>query len=300
MKKLIYNCIILGFICGCGSGGDLAPDQLDMPLKIENDTLIVLEKDAEHIKALMSMLAQPMEMASIIQEIGARIVEEDLITKDSDDLTSAIEKAIYLGGYSVDFASLSLNGLSRAPFGFMQQLSALTEELYVDQFFDYSAMELFAKRNQIDSLIAMATNSLDNMEHYLIIKDRNEINVAILIGGWAESMYLSAIHLKLHPNNDGLKQFICQQRETIFHFIQLLGFYPDHTQFQKMTGLLAPIVGAFKPMKEIQPDKGEVTYGEINGERVAQQDLNVVYDIGTSDFKNLLVVLQRFRNEILE
>ena len=151
---------------------------------------------------------------------------------------------------------------------YLTTIKKVADDLKIGQFFDFGLIKKLAMNNSNpDSLMMISTMGFEKMDAYLRDQDRENLSALILFGGWIETLYLSTQILEMYPS-DALVERIGEQKLVVNKIDTLLSNYSNDPYFRGLSKDFENLKASFENV-EIVEEKGEVTYEELDGIKMA-------------------------------
>ncbi len=301
MKKLPYIFTAFSFflviLSGCG-GEKTAEEELKEEKKKENtsnNTAISSEVINDIVKAIPS----PLEISFLIKDLDIKYDKGILnLTENAKKYNSQHQLALNLGVYSTDLGYTNIYEQTKDAFDYLQAVSEMAKALNVEKFFDFETIKKLASaRSNLDTLLTITTTNLDNINEHLQQKNRPDLTILIITGGWLESLYLTCEVAKKSPN-EILKTRIGEQKLILEQILLLLSFYEKQnkeirgliTEFQKLTKI-------YENVKITYTNEAPVTK-EVNGQLVTEGGPKSEIKLEEKDLESILETVREIRKSV--
>lgn len=305
MKKLFIILTALTFIV-FGCGGDKKPQQDFGDILGDDDTQATNVQPTEELpteaqQVLQNISSSPVEMAALLQSSGVDFSEKYITEiQDVDRYNTDFKRALNLGILGADLGYLNMYKKTGPVMNNMQAIRKLSEELRVQQFFDFQTIKRLATNNEnIDSLMYITLQSFNNMDTYLQQNGRSEVSALILCGTWVEGMYIATQVLKDAdiPDPD-IKERIGDQREVVENLTTMLGYYKNSPQFQGLHKEFKAILDAYEGVTTTI-EEGEPQTTEIDGIMVVIPNEISHTTVPDETLDNIINSVEKVRNNLI-
>jgi len=295
---LILSTVFFLYSCQSGETTDESAKFLDAETKVEPEMLIAPEVVADIIKSIPS----PLEMTAMIKESNAEFSIDRLNNTDNSDLyTSSYSKALNLGVFGADLGYINIYEKTHKAFSYLTAVQTLADDLKVGQFFDFNTIKRLAENNSnLDSVIYISTSGFEKMNTYLSEKERGNISMLILIGGWIEALYIATdvIHSSEGVPNQDLMDRIGEQKITLDDLILLLSNYKSQPNVASLLTDLEGLKHIFDQVK-ITYTYGEPEAKEVDGMLVIVDNSTSQIEINIEQLKQITEAVNLIRNKII-
>lgn len=305
MKKLFIILTALTFIL-FGCGGDKKPQQ-DFGNILEDDQAQsenanpTEELPTEAQQVLQNISSSPVEMAALLQASGVEFSERYITEiQDVDRYNTDFKRSLNLGILGADLGYLNMYKKTGPVMNNMQAIRKLSEELRVQQFFDFQTIKRLATNNEnIDSLMYITLQSFNNMDTYLQQNGRNEVSALILCGTWVEGMYIATQVLKDAdtPDPDILER-IGDQREVVENLTTMLSYYKNSPQFQNLHKQFKIILDSYEGVTTTI-EEGEPETREIDGIMVVIPNEISHTTVPEESMESIINNVEKVRNNLI-
>jgi len=296
IKKLLILLLGIVLIISCQSrntsSGEFGEDD---STNIEN--ALPLADDA--MKDLVQNISSPVEMASLIKNIGAPFSQKYLATtKNTNNYNTAYSKAFNLGVFSADMGYLNMYGKTSSVMQYITAIKGLADGINIGQFFDFSTLKRLATNNEnIDSLMYIAVHSFNAMDEYLKKNKRSNLSALMVTGVYLEGLFITTQVYKERPNIK-LADNIGEQKNIFGQLLIILKNYQKDPYFEKLIGELELLKAEFEPIK-ITIEQGEPESYEENGMLKIKQNDRSVVSITPETIKKIIAKTEEVRNKLI-
>ena len=246
MKNLTFIFGILLVISGCDSPSDTAQS-----INTSTDSIVNTKptlSDAE-LKGIMESIPSPLELSSLIQNSGARYTESYLNkTENLNKYNSQFSKALSLGIYGADLGYINLYNKTYSAMSYLNSVYQLATDLKIGDYFDFNTLKRLAVNNKnLDSIVYITTSDFEKMHKQLKQENNSQLSALILIGGWAEGVYLTTeiIQSSDSPQTNELMLTVKDEGLVVDELIKLADAYKNHSGFTDLVADLNTVKKAF-------------------------------------------------------
>ncbi len=308
MKRILVYSFLIGYLaygCSCqdensGKSKNTFDEIIGEALNQE-DTTNVSDKPSETIQILQNISSSPVEMAALLQATGVPFNENYISTIENiDRYNTDFKRALNLGILAADLGYLNMYKKTGPVMTIMRGIRKLTEELRVQQFYDFNTIRRLATNNEnLDSLMYISISSFNNMDNHLQKTGRNEISALIISGTWLEGMFFATQVAKYAPNNKEVVERIGEQKIIVENLVDILAKYKSDSRFADLHSKFARIYKAFEGVtKTVVP--GEPKEVEIDGIVVYVQSETSYVDVPEKTLENIINVIEEVRYEVIK
>lgn len=255
MKKLPYLftafslfLILLGSCSQEKSGEELAKED-----KKENKPATPAIS-REVINDMVKSIPSPLEISFLIKDLEIKYDKTVLnASENSKKYNTDFQRAMNLGVYSTDLGYANIYEQTQDAILYLGAVKKMADDLKIGQFFDFNTIKKLAStRGNLDTLLLVTTSNLESINEHLQEKDRSDLTILILTGGWIESLYLTCEVAKKQPN-ELLKNRIGEQKIILEQLLLLLSFYEQNNDN------IRKLIGDFHKLNKIY-ENVKITY----------------------------------------
>ncbi len=305
MEKILIILTAFAFILvGCGDGQQKKESFDDILGDTPNidSSEVTQELPTEAQQVLQNISSSPVEMAALLQNAGVEFSEKYITeVQDVDRYNTDFKRAVNLGILGADLGYLNMYKKTGPVMNNMQAIRKLSEELNVQQFFDFQTIKRLATNNEnIDSLMYITLQSFNNMDTYLQQNGRSEISALIICGTWIEGMYIATQVLKdAQEPNEEIVERIGDQKEVIENLTTMLSYYKNNPQFKKLHQYFKDILSSYDGVTKTI-EQGEPEQREIDGIMVVIQNEISHVEVPTETRMNIIQTIEDVRNNLIK
>lgn len=264
--KIIGALAISVFFLSCGGSKKIDTETLHSELDSINKVNDAPDVNTEAVKEILQSIPSPIEISFLIKETGSNYNQVYLNDPDNkDSYTNSYKKALNLGVYGADLAYTNIYNKSQDGIYYLDAVTDMANGLDIGQFFDYSTLKELIKHNDnLDSLLLITTSNFEKINNYLQEKNRAQISVMLLYGGWVEGLHLLNKVNKATPNEE-IKERIGEQKVMIEQLSKLLGYYEFDPNVKELLSELSKLKKVYDEEVKIETVEGETTFEIIDG-----------------------------------
>lgn len=258
-----------------------------------------LKTEEERLFDIIHAISSPIETAN--QLVSSVVAFNDSLLSPPEgalNYNAEYSMALNLGVYSADGAYANLYKQKRVSLFYLSAIKLLADELKLGQFFDLNTIKRMNKNmNNTDSVIHIASVGFENMHHYLKEQKKPDVSIAIVTGGWIESLYLSTQVYKQAPDQK-LSDLIANQKVSLNDIQIILTPYKDREIFQKLIVEIEKLREIYD-LVDITYVYAEPTTKEVNGVLVVQDNTKCSINITNEQIKQITNQVKIIRNIII-
>jgi hypothetical protein len=274
MKPLnkISSAVLLGIIflfitlTACNSG------KKDQTATGENDTIpkeVVLSPESQQ---MLKDFPTPFEVTELLEKAQAGYIFN--IANPPANVTNyntEVSRALNLGVYSADLSySVTYKSIDKTN-EFMACTKKLAGDLGITSIYNQEMLDKVKKfNNNKDSLVGMITKTFAETNTFLADNNRNQVAVLITVGGFTESIYLSAALAEFSKDNTKIFALIASQKDNYTKLLSILeAFNADET--------IKPIFDEVAKLKPIWEN-----YGIESGKKLSKENATAISKLAES------------------
>jgi len=265
-----------------------------------------LEISSEAVKDVIRKIPSPLEMTDIVKGSGVYFSKEMLNSTDKiDNYSTSHQKALNLGIYGADLGCINIYGKTHLAIGYIDVVKTLAEDLKVGHFFDFATLtRLVDNKDNIDSLLYISTKGFEAMHDYLYEKNRGNISVLVLIGGWLESLYIATTITSVDVIEHFFEEYpelierIGVQKMALDNMAILLDVYKNKPGMEQLVKDFAELREIYSGVK-ITYIYAEPKISEVNGVLVIKDKSETKVEISEEQLHEILLKVKEIRNHIV-
>jgi hypothetical protein len=252
------------------------------------------------INVILQQIPSPLEMSALIKETGARYNKSFLSKPESySKFNNSYSRALNLGIYGADLGYSNLYEENQQCILYVGAIKELSDELRIDQFFNFKLIERLADERNLDSLLLISTQSYNEVNKYFQEEQRSGLSILLLVGGWVEALYISCEVAAETPSNKPLIEKIGEQKIVIQSLIQLVGYFSESDEnFAKLNLQLTELSKIYDSVI-INRTYGEPTTTVVNGVVVTKDNSKSSIKMDNDSFIQIKNKIQNIRLEIV-
>ena len=187
------------------------------------------------------------------------------------------------------------------PYGDKSPEAIKYYSLKIGQFFDVASIkQMVEQKDNLDELINISQMNFQKMNDYLQKQNRGKVSVAMILGGWVETLYLSAKVATLEKNNEALFENVSEQKFSLETIQLLLGLYASDKYFKIFKEEFQPLFTAYENV-EVIFTQGEITYSEdAEGNMVAEDSSTSEIVFTKKDLEKITKAVSNLRKKLIE
>ncbi len=243
----------------------------------------------------------PVEIADLFQKIGVPFSGDYLASSvDPAYQTTSFDKAISLGILCADLGYLNMYEMTGSSLNLVASIKKLTEDLKVDQFFDFDAItRLSLNKTNLDSLLFISLTSYSEVDKYMRENDLGHLSALMITGVWLEGQYLTTRVYKKFPDKRLIDR-IGEQKIFLNHLIKTITpFCEKDEQFKRLCNDLNILNAKYAGVK-ISYTRGEpVKSGDGKGLAITQTETSIV-EISPEQLSQIIDISGSLRNNLIK
>jgi hypothetical protein len=298
IRKSILFLLSIAVILSCQSKkGKLDDAELEILDSLELAADLQISEEA--LDEIIQSVSSPIEMASLIKEIGTPFSLDYLATTDFvDGYNTSIQIAFSLGVFGADLGYLNIYNKNTQILDYLTAINKLAEGIRVGQFFDFATLKRLAtSRENIDSLMYISANSFNNIDSYLRENNRGHLSALMITGVWIEGMYL-ATQVASQTSNPALNERIGEQKLNLNNLFLILNPYRSQQQIADLLDQMAQIKEVFDQV-QITYEMGEPEKVEKDGMIMIVQNEKSIVQITEEQLQEIIQKTKEVRNKLI-
>ena len=252
------------------------------------------------LNSILQQIPSPLEMSALIKESGAKYNKNILNNPESySKFNNSFERALNLGIYGADLGYSNLYEENQQCILYVGAIKELSDELRIDQFFNFRLIEKLADQRNLDSLLLISTQSFNQVNDYFQEQERPSLSILLLVGGWIEALHISSQTVMEASNNKPLIDKIGEQKFVLASILKLLGYFKDNgANFSKLNTDLQALNKIYEAVT-IDKTYEKPTYEEVNGVLVTKDNSTSTVNIDHNTFMLIREKVEQIRSEIV-
>ena len=255
IQYILFAALAGTFLVSCGEQSLRSGDEVTtVNVDSTKSTLV-------NVSGKLFSIPSPVQTAMLIQAAGVPFNREDLsdVNKASDH-SSKSGQAMNLGVYGTDMAYSSLYEDGQSALRFFKGVDKLSGELGVLGAIDAKLVQrLGANVGNADSLLVLSGKFYGEADEYLKENERYDIAGYVLLGGWVEATYLTAVAAA--GGAEASRERLAEQGQTVETLIEVLeGAAEEEFKSGEIMELLRELLIDYKNVEKKYDFVEPVTY----------------------------------------
>jgi hypothetical protein len=298
IRNSILFLLSAALIFSCQSRkGKLADAELDILDSLELAADLQISEEA--LDEIVQSVSSPIEMASLIKEIGTPFSMDYLATTDFlDQYNTSFQMAYSLGVFGADLGYLNIYNKNTQIIDYLTAINKLADGIRVGQFFDFITLKrLTTSRENFDSLMYISVSSFNKIDSYLRENNRGHLSALMITGVWIEGMYLATQVANQTPN-PALSERIGEQKLNLNNLFLILNPYKVQPPIADLIAQLDEIKEVFDQV-EITYEMGEPETVEKGGMVMILQNEKSTVQITDEQLRQIIDKTEEVRNKLI-
>jgi len=255
--------------------------------------------EEESMKEVVQNFPAPVEMAALLDEVGAPFSTNMLFpTENADNYNTSFKQALALGVYSADLGYMNIYSKTSTIVQYLTVIKRLADELRIGQYFDFQTLKRLAVSNEnLDTLMFLSVTSFNEMDDHLRQHNRSHLSALVVTGVWLEGLYLATQVYKDVPH-ERIAERIGDQKLLLEDILDILRKYDQDKNFSDLIKELEFIYEAYKDV-QIKIVPGKPTMTEQNGTFVIKQNERSEVTINDNVIVNITERINEIRNKLI-
>jgi hypothetical protein len=229
------------------------------PKETGADTTLTDEKPDTSNKAIAIFyeMMLPSEISLMFEKTGA-IYNPQILNplENMSNYSTNPKAALNLGVYGVDLGYVKIFNQAQKSIKYFAEIHELSKQIGIPEDYFIDGISYFQKKmNNRDSISFIANRVYNSTHEYLQKNDRPESAALIILGGWVEAMYISAMILKDDKTNKEIVKRIAGQKYSLNTLISYLNNYRSDITVSKYLLMLKVLKKSYEKV-DISFDKG--------------------------------------------
>jgi len=290
MKKIFVNISLsLTFISlmSCGDAGKNPPETLQ-------DSTATTDSAVNIKNVVLYTIPSPIETFTILKMSGPSF-DKSLMnpTANESKYASNFSKSLNLGVYSTDLSFCFLYKQNQDFNTYLKSVNGLTTSLGIDGSYGSSVSDRLQKNsNNIDSLMAIASEASVNADQYLKENQRTNTTALIAAGSWIEAMHIIT-NIADKKQNSAITGLVADQKISARNLVKMLDQFNSD---KEIAGLSKDIMSISSIYDNLKPIQGNSMVSE--DKMLKSIGNNTSYDLSKEELKSLLEKVEALRNKI--
>lgn len=268
MKKIYASIALAGVLFACET-------QKQGEVKKADSTSQSTTKDSTDLNSeivkVTSELPSPVDFVAHINQAKLDYNPKFLNSVDNASSYQTSQKAaLNLGVYLVDLGYNSLYLKSQEGLNYLKATKKLSDQLNI---LDDQTKSLVGKfENNLenrDSLLSIAREGYFTIDDYLRKNERKDVSTLILIGSWAEGLYLGTNLLKTLPNYDSDEKYklvlwrIGGQKNSLNNLVAIVGKLEQNEETKQLLAKLQALQKVYQDVKVEEGNSNDIDVLDI-------------------------------------
>lgn len=299
-KKIFFVFLAFVFVAfgACSDGGTKDNgEEIGIGGTLEGNNIAPV--DEESMKEVVQNFPAPVEMAALLDEVGAPFSNQMLFpTENADDYNTSFKQAIALGIYSADLGYMNIYSKTSSIIQYLTVIKRLADDLRVGQYFDFQTLKSLAVSNEnLDTLMFLSVTSFNEMDDHLRQHNRSHLSALVITGVWLEGLYLAA---KVYEDVPHIRiaERIGDQKLLLEDILDILRKYDQDKNFAGTVKDLEYVYEVYKDV-HITIIPGKPTMVEQNGTFVIKQNERSEVTINDQQIVNITERVNEIRNKLI-
>lgn len=229
------------------------------------DTTGVSTSGAMKYEGEIISIPSPIEVATLIQKSNIQYNQElinDLQNKSR--YLNETKKALNLGVYGADLAYIANYNLGQINNDYFNTLAGLATDLGILENIDKKIVaKLNSNLNNKDSILSLNAEFFRVADRYLKNNERSHLSSYILVGGWIESLHLTA---SIAGSNEELMKRLGEQKYSAKSILNMLddlndpAFVAIKSELTKLCEILDKLESTYTYRQPINDQREKITY----------------------------------------
>jgi hypothetical protein len=281
MKKITRNIpffIALMIMASCGDAGKNPSENTADSTEVKNTTETV--KDI-----VLYNIPSPVETFTILKMSGSDF-DKSLANdaRNESKYVSNFAKAVNLGVYSTDLSFCFLYKQNQEFNNYLKNVNNLTTALGIDGSYGQTVSKrLQDNSNNMDSLMAIASEASVNADLYL--KENQRVNTTALVaaGSWIEAMHIIT-SIALKKDNGLIRGLVADQKIAARNLSKMLEQFESEAEIAELSKSVKDISAFYDSLQPVQgnslvsEDKMLKSIGNNTSYDLSKEQLKAIYD----------------------
>lgn len=249
----------------------------------------------EQIENIVYNIPSPTETVSILKRAGATYVfDYPNDPLNVEDYQSLSKQALNMGVYGADLTYATVFNKTTETSFFLSCVTKLGKKLGVEKVFNEDVNERIQDNvENRDSMQVIVNETFWELDAYLKDQGRENISSLIVVGGWIESLYLSAQFVKINPENSEMKERLAEQKYSLDNLIGLTTIYKNKSGVDDVLAQLMELKEIFDKIKETKTQMNKSNSDEIIIGNVIKLEFSDIV------LKEMIGKIEEIRSEIV-
>ncbi len=206
-----------------------------------------IDSERETVKQIFYSIYLPTEMSRVFESVGANF-DPDIVSsaENFSQYTEDFDIALGLGVYGVDLSYARLFDQSALMARYFSNINIMAGKLGIpDEYYENKFREVEENFHNRDSVIYILTDIYEKTDEYLKANGKSEHAAIIVLGAWAEALYIASGIFGKDPTNMEIMDRIAEQKYSLNSIISLLSNYQDNIRITEYLLMLKRLRKAY-------------------------------------------------------
>ncbi|TAF66523.1 MAG: hypothetical protein EAZ55_06255 [Cytophagales bacterium] len=189
-------------------------------------TIATAQPEADEVlKSFFQFMPSPIEMTSLVKDNNIAY-DAQLLNKISNQKYYAddYKQAVNLGVYSTDLGYATIYTKPDA-LSYLNVVKVLADSLSVGNYINIETIQKLALSNNLNQLLSETAMTFEKINDHLINNKKPQTAAFMLIGGWAETVYLTARVAQVANDNTLINSKVVEQKFVLDELIKAIEPY---------------------------------------------------------------------------
>lgn len=206
-----------------------------------------IDSERETVKQIFYSIYLPTEMSRVFESVGANF-DPDIVSsaENFSQYTEDFDIALGLGVYGVDLSYARLFDQSALMARYFSNISIMAGKLGIpEEYYENKFREVEENFSNRDSVIYILTDIYEKTDEYLKTNGKSEYASIIMLGAWAEALFIASEIFGKDPTNMEIMDRIAEQKYSLNSIISLLSNYHDNIRITEYLLMLKRLRKAY-------------------------------------------------------
>lgn len=266
----------------------------------KNTPVALPPQDVIPIDEVLQAIPSPLEVSVLLKETGNVYNRADL--NDAASVSRYAEThrmALNLGIYGTDLGYANIYGKNQDAIKYLDSVKKLADNLGIGSFFDYQTIKKLAESSgKLNELIQQTTYNFEKINNHLRERQRENVSVLMLTGGWLEALYLTTV-VNQRIKNPTIREKIGDQKVVLDQLLLVLDIYKGKPGFAEIIKDMSALQAIYDQIEV------EVVYGEpktkmVNGQLVVESGTRSTVKVTDADIQKITALVRNMRSKIIK
>ncbi|WP_051296290.1 hypothetical protein [Eisenibacter elegans] len=218
----------------------------------------------ELLEMIIQSMPSPVEISVLIKEIGIEYNGAMLSSVSNlGSYSSGYKQALNLGVYSTDLGYTTIYKKPDA-LQYLNCVKSLANTLKVGEYINFEAIQRLALSNDLNLLLSETSDSFSKINGHLRENKQSDLAILMLVGGWLETVYLTA-RVAEKNQNELLNIKIAEQKFVLDQLMTVIEEYGNKEGLKEIVADLKRLQTKLDAAFQMLESKGEVTLDDLDG-----------------------------------